>query len=303
MKKRIIAAVAFCAITSVGLSGCANQKSQTSITAPSEAVQLASEEVVRPDYTPTVKEVCDAYLSGDEAFVDYYEVIRNDGGIKLTGTQNDGYYYPGATLSTDDWTAEEIVDIFRNHPESWEHLDDFDNVKGVLYSRDYATTFWYRDGWIKCEEVRMAPFDPTTYSLEPNKLLETYQAGTWDGSERRSEDYSTTARIDWTGGLSYTYMTNMYEQPFDDFGVMYTDYNETPIFRSFTDNGIEVVEDYRSDSCIYANVLYYPDLPNGQKDGIISSFRKDKATTSFLFQDGMVEQYSKGQLIQSWACG
>lgn len=304
MKKRIAATVvALSAVMSMGLSGCANQaKPQTSTTAPGEAVQLVSEEIVRPDYTPTVKEVCDAYLSGDTTFADYYEVIRDDDGIKLSGTQNDGYYYPGATLSTDDWTAEEIVDIFRNHPESWKHLDDFDNVKGVLYSQDYATTFWYRDDWIKCEEVRIAPFDPTTYDLTPTELLKAYQSDAWDGSERLSGDYSTTARIDWTGGLFYAYMTNMYEQPFDNFGIMYTGYDETPIFRNFTDD-IKVLEDYRHDDCIYANVLYYPDLPNGQKDGIISSFRKNETTTSFLFQDGMVEQYSKGKLVQSWSCG
>ncbi len=199
------------------LAGCEAKTSES--VPPSDSVQEETGPV-RPD-SPildlggksvdeiTAREVVDDYLAGSDRLVAFRSVPQNaDEGwlcLKVPSCQtykiNTNYIYP-----SEKWTPEEIVASYLNDTAPWRKLPDGSLIQAEMWSEDCNYHFEIRDGWLYINGHKNQPFAcKTTASIDPMDLLKLYQAGEWDGREIYSEDYSTSARINGNGTLSYWY--------------------------------------------------------------------------------------------------
>lgn len=281
---------------------------------------------VTPPTEPTKQQICEAYLCGSTLYRQYYkEEPEEDGMIYIRDEEGTAQeYYPGVVLPSNNWTVDEVVDVFRNHPEMWRKIEQPHGLaEGILYTPDYETMFLCEGGWIQYNQeginngcgVKIVPLNPETSSMNPYKLADKYQSGSWDGiALLRSKDYSTVVGIDSTGALAYEYLIETYNRGGDPIGIAYTGYKMTPCFRNFPKE-IAVEEDVRYeyeddvdenglyDICIFATTKFYPDLPSSMMGDVVDSIRgRNEQSTIFLFKDGSIKEYSKGELLRSWSC-
>ncbi len=151
-------------------------------------------------------------------------------------------YHPDAVYVSNEWTEDEVILSFRDHPEIWAYWQDQYQMTGFYYTwtPDHRHCFIldvgfsvepesYDEligGWLVVDGVRVKAFDRDIGSVEPQALLQDYQNGDWDGSRRLSSDWGTTGYIGSDGRLSYSYWAYGYDATMDPEGLAYTGYGE-----------------------------------------------------------------------------
>lgn len=255
--------------------------------------------------TLSLQKICNAYLKQDTSYQRFWQEKQDgwilvellDGGSKAI--------CPKAVYPQSLWSPEEILECYRVHPELW--AKSYNGYSFHLWSKDYLTEFVVTgdDGWLTINDVKVFPMAIETHDLRPQKLIQAYQSGEWDGETKwYSEKYDTHATINRSLGIiKYEYATTTYTSEQDPDGIAYSDYAEEPVFESYDDSRIynHGQIDYQSEHIIMAHTNYVVDFPEGQLKGLIDESRIEGEGTYALTKQG-IALYERGELIKSWPC-
>lgn len=172
---------------------------------------------------------------------------RDPWGISLAETDAEFREYcqvnfPYAVYPSDEWTAEEVIQSYRETPEIWGFWTDSYSQDGfyftwtpgyqhcLILSSGYLPEEWaygeLDSGWLIVDGVRVEAYGPTLDTVEPRSLAALYRSGAWDGSPVRSADWGTEVFVDSEGVLDYFYFAYSYDETYDPEGLAYTGYAE-----------------------------------------------------------------------------
>ena len=268
--------------------------------------------------------------------------IQNDEEFRAWCQEN----WPEAIYPYDEWTAEDVIVAWVEKPEIWGSYteDYYDDTHFFTWSADWEHCFildaymtydlfaddaeWWSEGvkaehkapttgWLVVDGLRVQMLDQETYDIyDPYELVRQYQAGEWDGSNRRSPDGSTRVRVSsYDGGLlDYWYQAYTYDESADPLGIAWTDFDRQPWWtradvpeelisaiperrREWTDPWGEAPNMMMLSS---ADVEVYVDLPIGYDASEFVEIVKTSQGT-FCYSAEGVKLFRKGELIEEWA--
>lgn len=267
--------------------------------------------------------------------------IQNDEEFRAWCQEN----CPEAVYPSAEWTAEEVIATWVEKPEIWGSYTDsyYAETHFFTWSADWEHCFildpymtydlfaddadWWSEGvkaehkmptsgWLVVDGLRVQMLDQETYDIyDPYELVRQYQAGEWDGSNRRSPDGSTRVRVsNYDGGLlDYWYQAYSYDESADPLGIAWTDFDRQSWWtrddvpeelasviperqREWTDPW-DAAPNLKMLSS--ADVEVYVDLPIGYDASEFARIAKTDQGT-FCFSSEGVKLFQKGKLIEEW---
>lgn len=267
--------------------------------------------------------------------------IQNDEEFRAWCQEN----WPEATYPSEEWTAEEVIATWVEKPEIWGSYteDYYDDTHFFTWSADWEHCFildaymiydlfaddaeWWSEGvkaehkaptsgWLVVDGLRVQMLDQETYDIyDPYELVRQYQAGEWDGSNRRSPDGSTRVRVSsYDGGLlDYWYQAYSYDESADPLGMAWTSFDRQPWWtradvpeelmsaipeqrREWTDPWGEAPNMMMLSS---ADIKVYVDLPIGYDTSEFVKIVKTGQGT-FGYSSKGVKLFRKGELVEEW---
>lgn len=184
----------------------------------------ALEEPEVPEYT--IAEICAGLREDWDTWGDLYETTYS-----FWVTVDGKSYYYHDTYPSNEWTVDEVADYYRKH---WYYWGDDpaspygEGTKYYLWTPDYEHLFVAdtAEHWLYIDDIKAAPLDADSYSMNPKDLVEAFQNREWDGETRRySDDFSTYATVvPEYGILKYEFHTEYLSESKDPAGLAYTDY-------------------------------------------------------------------------------
>lgn len=248
MKKFYLSAI--CIMLTL-LTGCAAQSNEVSnsgnslppaIEEEQSAPNTPSEEQDTPLTTEyTVAEICTGFREGKDEWKELYECPD----VFWVTINGEDYYY-WHTYPSNDWTADEVANYYREHEYYWG--DDPEAPYGkctqyYLWTPDYEHKFVAdtAEHWLYIDGVKAAPLDDESCSMNPQDLVEAFQNREWDGMTRRySRDFSTYVTVvPQYGVLEYEFHTEYLSKGKDPAGLAYTGYLDAlPWWEETNDFGV-----------------------------------------------------------------
>lgn len=268
--------------------------------------------------------------------------IQNDEEFRAWCQEN----WPDATYPSEEWTTDGVIAAWVEKPEIWGSYTEsyYDDTHFFTWSADWEHCFildaymtydlfaddanWWLEGvkaehkvptsgWLVIDGIRVQMLDQETYDIyDPYELARQYQAGEWDGCNRRSPDGSTRVRISsYDGGLmDYWYQAYSYDESADPLGMAWTDFDRQPWWTrdDVPEELISAIPERRRDwtdpwgeapnlmMLSSADVEIYVDLPIGYDASEFTSIAKTGQGT-FCFSSKGVKLFRKGVLIEEWA--
>lgn len=309
------------AVLMVGsLMACGNRSTDEGNEAQAAPEEVTSQTVVSGEgFTPesTTLLLRDIYY---EAYDDWGP--KNDGEFVQWYQENaaDKLYF------SNEWTMEEVVDSYYEHPEIWVTYERAAVLQQICFTPDYRYCFklafddWdgeIKTGWFVVNGVRVAMLDEQTFdSVHPDDLVAKYFSGEWDGNIVRTHDGGVEAYLSGYGALHYSVDSEYYTDEEDPEGLAYTGYAD-PWWWNKTeqkkyqykyqywgvDGWSDYLEEYREEESgigerFYLNV--YPDLPEWfDLMTILLSERSDELGTFVMTKDGVM-LFDKGEQVKQW---
>lgn len=308
MKRKI--AVILLSATMLSITACGQESKPESVAtepivaAPEDMNILDGLDESTPESTPepdlggySIKEICDLYLDGEKLDEEIC-VEQGQGWLLIPGSEW-ASYYPGAVYSEADWEPEAVLQSYRDQTAPW--VEVYRDCQ-ALWSQDYVHRFEVNDSWFYVDMVRVLPLVEETHAIAPEDILQAYQAGKWDGEFWWSEDYSTRVRMNWyDGSLEYHYSKYDYSEEGDPMGLAYTGCGELPEYLGDERGELFKSSDFRGASySLSTRIDFYPDLPNGNLEGMKDIMRVD-GVGAFVMLEDSIEQYYQGKKVQSWS--
>lgn len=261
--KKVVYLLALClllSLTTACLPQAASDSKTPATTSTPEATNLSDPDAsAEPEATPSVVEICQGLKeyhksigSGEPIENQFAEYENGYGWAQIDGQS----YYWYDTYPSNDWTVEEVAQYYRENPYDWGYNPSRiyeEATEFLLWTPDYSQKFVAdtASNWLLIDDIRVAPLDLTTTSMNPKDLIEAFQAHEWDGTTpARSDNFSTYVTVEPEYGLlEYEfdvekYLTDPNQKrgglPIDTKGIAYTAYNDAIPWWEDEDNDYNV---------------------------------------------------------------
>lgn len=237
-------------------------------------------------------------------------------------------HYPEAVCPATEWTVEEVLQSYVDSPEIWGYWRDSYTMSGFYFTwtQDYEHCFMLdfgysiepdcpelTSGWLCVDGVRVQNFDQEVGPVEPLELIEAYQKGEWDGSQRLSADRGTRVYVGSDGMLNYYYTAYQYNRTIDPEKLAYTGYEEPWWVAEDLDPKVAAAmadaEHYPFDGTndVFAygsvDVRLYVDFPLGYDTKGFYETRRRDAIGTFALTHNRVLLAKAGQVLEEWDLG